>query len=392
MWTHCDQPERLAPAEIPDWVQDWVSRRRPRSAGPPVSPSAGEPRTGASLAATLEQAVDETPADPQALARAEAQRQRLREQREAAVLAGLDQLDRWIVDQLNLGLSSFAQRAEQSTRTLVTRLVDAKAQGLAGRLEMLASDIVRAPEQERGDLAFERLGGLALISSAYRVQDRLPAPLKADVRRVTSWTMRREDLLADPDAPRASGDWIVVATRSEAQPDKLRRLETWLVRAGAADAAPGLALLIDFVPVSGGPASPPFSAGEAFSGEVVFYPSATPLRGLLASRAPVSTRADWPTWPKGLGPALDAYEDALARQPWLEYWPLGSSGLSMACLSGGRMGLADAAGRALPLHRAQSDALAVMLGLSPISALFIWDGACATLLAADTPIGRWHDG
>ncbi len=69
------------------------------------------------MAAALQEADAATPADPKAAARAEAQRQRLKAEREATVLAGLDDLDRWVVDQINLGLAGFAQRAGQSTRT-----------------------------------------------------------------------------------------------------------------------------------------------------------------------------------------------------------------------------------------------------------------------------------
>ena len=119
------------------------------------------------------------PADPKAAARAEAQRQRLREDREAAVLAGIDEFERWILDQLNLGLAGFAQRAAHSAKTLSTRLVDAKAQGLASRLEMLGTDVYRVPEQMRADLVLEQLAALTLICSAYRNQDRLPPALKA---------------------------------------------------------------------------------------------------------------------------------------------------------------------------------------------------------------------
>jgi len=396
MWMHCDKPERFEQGPSPDWVQDWLSRRRPKGAPRPRTDTkadiADALRTGASIAAALDEAVEEKPLDPKAAARAEAQRQRLREEREASVLAGLDDLDRWISDQLNLGLAGFAQRAAQSAKTLSTRLVDAKAQGLAGRVEALAADIYRAPEQMRGDLAFERLAALSLISSAYRNQERLPPPLKADVRRVTSWSVRREELLADSEAPRLAGDWIVAATRSEIQPDKLRRLETWLLHATPRDAAPAVALLIDFVPVSGGPASSPFIAGETLAGEVVFYPSATPLRGQLATRSPARANVDWPAFPEGLQSALAAYEAALARQPWLDYWPLGARGLTVERLSANQLALADAGGRLLPLERAQTDVLTPMLGLKPFSALFTWDGWAASLLAADTPIGRWHEG
>jgi hypothetical protein len=61
-------------------------------------------------------------------------------------------------------------------------------------------------------------------------------------------------------------------------------------------------------------------------------------------------------------------------------------------LSANQLALADAGGRLLPLERAQTDVLTPMLGLKPFSALFTWDGWAASLLAADTPIGRWHEG
>src|SRR5262249_24943223 len=148
----------------------------------------------------------------------------------ASVLAGLDELDLWIADQLNHGLSGFAADAQKSCRTLSARLVDAKAAGLAGQLDALAADVFRVSEAQRGELVIERLGAMALLAGAYRRQDALPAALKADVRRTVGWTVNREDLLADPEALRVKALWMVVAARSEVQPDKLRRLETWLLR------------------------------------------------------------------------------------------------------------------------------------------------------------------
>jgi hypothetical protein len=226
MWMHCDKPERFEPSAAPDWVQDWLLRRRPKAAGPAPSADkagAGGSKGGASMAAALSEAGEARPIDPKALARAEAQRQRLKEERETTVLAGLDDLDRWVLDQLNLGLAGFAQRAVQSTRTLSTRLVDAKAPGLATRLDMLSADVFRVPEQMRGDLVLERLGALTLIAAAYRNRELLPPALRADVRRAVGWTVKREELLADPEAPRVAADWIVAAVQSEVQPDKLRR-------------------------------------------------------------------------------------------------------------------------------------------------------------------------
>ncbi len=116
------------------------------------------------------------------------------------------------------------------------------------------------------------------------------------------------------------------------------------------------------------------------------------MRAQLATRSPARAHVDWPAFPEGLHTALTAYEAALGRQPWLDYWPLGASGLTIERLSANQLALADAGGRVLPLERAQTDALTPMLGLRPLSGLFTWDGWSATLLAAETPIGRWHEG
>jgi hypothetical protein len=394
MWMHCDRPERFEPGPSPAWVQDWLSRRRPKATSPSTSGDKPNeaPRKPASMAQALQETGEAEVSDPKAIARAEAQRQRLRENREATVLAGLDELDRWILDQLNLGLAGFAQRAVASTKTLSTRLVDAKAPGLASLLEMLSTDVFRVPEQMRGDLVLERLTALALISAAYRNQERLPPALKADVRRATGWTVKREELLGDIDAPRLSTDWIVATTQSEVQPDKLRRLETWLLNAAPTPDGPNVALLIDFVPVSVGPSASPFSAGETLKGEVVFYPSATPLRGQLARHEAARADVPWPALPQGLQGALCAYETALARQPWLDRWPLAASDLTIERIAPQQLVLAGDATLALPIERSQTDDLLPLLGVGPISALCTWDGRFARLLAANTAIGRWDRG
>ena len=105
----------------------------------------------------------------------------------------------------------------------------------------------------------------------------------------------------------------MAATRSEVQPDKLRRLETWLLSAQSNDGVPTMALLIDFVPVSGGPAAPPFAAGEMLAGEVVFYPSMSPLRGQLVARSTAASRAAWPALQDRLPAAMAVFEAALTH-------------------------------------------------------------------------------
>src|SRR5215510_164076 len=118
----------------PDWVNDWLARRR----GPATrssAPNNAEAKPKASIATALE---PETPVvDPKAQARAAAQRERSRAEREAAILAGLEELDLWILDQLERGLAGFQSVAREQCSLAARRLVDAKASGLAARIEQL---------------------------------------------------------------------------------------------------------------------------------------------------------------------------------------------------------------------------------------------------------------
>src|SRR5215813_7024905 len=184
----------------PDWVNDWLGRRRGPGAARSASPDKAEAKAKVSIDAALEQ---ESPApDPKAQARAAAQRERNRAEREAAILAGMEELDLWILDQLERGLAGFQSIAREQCGLAARRLVDAKASGLASRIEQLPAALFGLPESLRTDFLIEKFGELHLIAEAYRHQAELPEAMKADLRLVIGWTMTREELLNEPQATR----------------------------------------------------------------------------------------------------------------------------------------------------------------------------------------------
>ena len=368
----------FAKAERPDWVSDWLAKRR----GPATPAADAEPKAAVSLAAAPEPEV----VDPEAAARAAAQRERNRAEREASILDGLDDLDRWLLDQLDGGLAGFPKVAAERCRLLARRLVDAKAASLASRVEMLPTTLFGLPEALRGDFLVEKLGELHLMAEAYRRQDALPPALKADIRLAIGWTLTREALLAEPEAPKARGIWMVLATVNEIQPDRLRRLETWLARLGDGE-GPRFAVLIDFVPAAAGAVKGTYSAGEIFEADLVFYPSAAPLRAVIARQLDSAAPGGrWPSPPDDVAAALDGYEASLAARPWLGDWPIGIRGAVVARDDDGFV-LSEDSG-ALRLHSENEDALLPLLGLSGIDAFGLWDGRHLDLKYAETPLGR----
>jgi SWIM zinc finger len=127
MWMRAEGKITFAGADAPEWVRDWVRRRKPASGA-----STSEEKEAISLPKNLAEAGTEesiSEIDPKAEARAAATRERSHRDRENAILAGLDDLDRWLADQVESGLASFAGHAGKSCRSIAQRLVDAKASG-----------------------------------------------------------------------------------------------------------------------------------------------------------------------------------------------------------------------------------------------------------------------
>src|SRR5262249_42319704 len=149
-------------------------------------------------------------------------------------------------------------------------------------------------------------------------------------------------------------------------------------------------------PVSAGAQTPPYSAGELLSAELAFYPSATPLRAHIANRepAPFDPLGETPPWPRflaGLGQALAGYDASIARQPWLDAWPLTASEVRLVGGEKDKLLLASSDGVALPLNMLQADVALPLLGLHDIAIAGLWDGRLFTLFAAETPLGLWHE-
>jgi hypothetical protein len=385
MWMRSDGKIPFPSAQTPEWVQDWVRRRRPSGAGA-AADEAPQPKSLSQATALQTEEID-----PKAEARAAAARERSRREREEAVLAGLDDLDRWLVDQVDAGLAGFAQHASKSCRSIAQRLVDAKAPGLASRLDSLPTCLYGLPEHTRAEVAMEQLGQLHLLAEAYRRQETLNADLRADARREVGWTQSRESLLSEDSALCVSGFWRVIGTVSEVQPDRLRRLETWLWREAATE-GPRAALLIDFVPVASGQTRGAYRTGERVGATVVFYPSARPLRALIKEITSPAQECSAPLeLPEtNLAGAMTEYEDALCQVPWANVWPMRFRDARVR-RSGERIFLCsiDNDRIALPVLTSQVSIAAPLLAMERFDGFGLWDGYSFRLCFAQTQLGKW---
>lgn len=353
-------------ADVPPWVVEWMGRRKGGAAA--TAPTHNTP----SLAAVVEQA-DAAP-DPKAEARREAQRVKREAETGAAIRAGLADLESWISDQLRSGLAGLLANLPARCRQVAARMVDARMGALAARLDELPARIQALPPARRVDALVAELSNLVLMSRAWG-DGSAPDP---GLRRQIATTEARDVLLADPSAPRVTALWSVSATREVTRRDGLVAQSTWLANQGE---GPVFALLQDFFPASAGRRSAAFVEGEVFGAELVFFPSAYPLRAQIVQRCDAGASAP----PPAPQDPLEAFALALGREPWIAEVPLL---LPESRLAQAEDGAIWWQGRARALPVLAEDVPEVALGLQLSRAAMVWDGHQGRMLEAETPLGR----
>jgi hypothetical protein len=348
--TVAGNPDQLAEQAPPPWVAEWLEART-RSAERRQERAAkqDEPANAAKRAATSAKSAAA---------------------REAKVAAGVAELQRWLADQLRVGLAALQARAPGDFDTLAARMVDAQAPGLA-RLLREAGSLANSGEgwQERLLAALARLH---LLANAYPRLASLAPAAQADVRNAMGFTLRQEELLAEAGV---HDSWAVLGRQLEEE-DKLRVQRTWLW--GINSARP--ALLLDFA-APGQQLQPGPTPGTTIEAELVFYPSATPLRALLREQQRLQGGVPQ-LRPLPLLEAQASYTAALTQNPWLERWPLLLGPVRLA-RNEQHWSVVDEAGNGLLLHPRFAAAWRYLAasGGEPCSLFGVWDGTTLMPLA-----------
>jgi hypothetical protein len=373
LWINAEVVMPFAPAETPDWVTDWLGRRR--GGGAPKPSVAAAPKDIG--AAGIPEPEAQAPEDAKIIARREAASAKRSEDTQRAIFDALDALEQWIGDQLKHGLSAFIDDATARCRRIAARLVDGKAAALAGRIDELPARLLALPAGDRVRGAVVELGRLVLLARAFRAN-----PKDAEVRRAIAAAEAREAVIADPRALRVTGMWEVLAERVETRRDGLVSQTTWLLNLSGA--IPHFAMLLDFFPASVGRRGSVFTPGEQFAGELIFYPAAAPLRALLLSRESGGAPAlSWPTPARSLSDALTV---PFIAAPWTLDVPfLLPAGRIVQDEAGGSWWRSAVDDAVLPIA---TEVEGLIRGTDLMATAAIWSGSRLHILAAQSAWGR----
>jgi Family of unknown function (DUF5691)/SWIM zinc finger len=328
----------IGQGQPPEWAGTWLELRASRAEA---------------AAARAERPAD---ADPAA-------RERRLEAREKKVAAGIEELDRWLADLMRRGLDSARGEGYRFWDAMGARLVDAQASGLGRSVRALGSAATAGGSWPH--LLLEGSARLHLLCEAYRRAEKLPEPLRADVRSLVGWTTKEEDL--DP-TDGLDDRWLVVGRRVD-DTGQVITARTFMLGEASGRFALHLAFGVD--------AAPPTvlaMPGQAFRATLAFYPSATPLRAAVRPMLmPDGEVASIPVQ-EGIGEVVRRHAERLALNPFLDAWPVTLADV-VPVLRGDRLLARDAAGTALPIvPAARAARLLAVSGGRPLTIIGEWDG------------------
>ncbi|MFD5158497.1 SWIM zinc finger family protein [Streptomyces hawaiiensis] len=275
----------VPPGQAPQWAAQWTAGRRGRAEEKKAGDGSGAPSGSA---------------DPEAA-------RRRAERRAERVTAGAVELEQRLVDLLRGGLATAEQAGYGLWGETAARMVDAQAQGLAGRVRELGAIPSTGPGWPVRLL--EECALLHLLGRGWLRRERLPDGLAATVR-------SRMGLSASADGPPLRDHWLVLAQYDTTDP-RLTTRRIWLHGA----ASHRTVLLLSYGAAGRAP-EPALPVGLSLEAEVSAYPGAGQPRVALGEQfappAPATIR------PPGMttSQAAARYGDALREDPWLESVPV----------------------------------------------------------------------
>lgn len=374
MLIQAQSPSDFSPSTTPQWVTEWLGRRRTTA---PQQTQSNQPKS--LLQATAAAAEEPKADDPAAIAKRQQASLKRQEVNQAMIAEGLADVQQWVSDQLTSGLMSFLDSMTQRCRMIAARLVDNKAAALASRIDEMPSRIMALPSEEQPDTAIRELGKIIVLAKAWQLD-----PLEPQVARDVGATERKDDVINNPDSIRVNGTWEIVGEQIRSRRDGLVSQSAWFMRLGEDD-LPRFALLLDFFPASVGRRVPFYVIGSQYTATMVYYPSKAPLRAIALDVAQTQDDLGWPqsqtTDPLS---GILHYADAV---PWQLEYPIQLPTGRIVSTNKTIWWRTDT-GAELPLVHEGHMFMPQIQGIPLTQAVGIWDGARLTLLSVRTPWGK----
>ncbi|MEM1124645.1 MAG: SWIM zinc finger family protein, partial [Bacteroidota bacterium] len=191
------QPDAFTVAEdIPEWVQDWQAKGTPTNQ-------------------------EITPAQEQA--RAEL-RQKNFSKRLDQMVAGLNELENWLMDTLRQGIAALEQQPSAFWQDISARMYDAKLGAIGKRIKRLP--LLIGTEEQWPDKVLSELTAFYLLVRGLRKMEELPLNIQRDLLTHAGVNTRKEELFQYGQAVKDT--WMILGVM-EGVEDNLNYRRTWVL-------------------------------------------------------------------------------------------------------------------------------------------------------------------
>jgi hypothetical protein len=237
------QKNTFAQTDEPAWVTDWLKKRTEKQ----VEKTSGEVK----------------PVDEQAQAKRQLARQ-------SKVSNGIEELTLWLKDIVRNGILQMPEKGRSWFDNMAKRMIDAQAPGLAGMIRELADTNFYEEGWQTGFM--DQLARIYLVISGYKNMPLINEPLQQDIRSWIGFTQSQEEL---KEKQGVSDKWLVLSKQTTEE-DSLTVERNWLY----GTQGNRYALVLQFI-IRGQGSQLALTPGVFIDAELVFYPSAAPLRAII---------------------------------------------------------------------------------------------------------------
>jgi hypothetical protein len=245
-------------------------------------------------------------------------------------------------------------------------MVDAQAQGIATRLQNLAS--IPFASANWPEKLLNQLGKLTLLSEAYQHLDRLDSSLQEEIRQLVGWNLKEAEVLEQGE--HVEDTWLILGQHIE-MVERGRVQRTWLIGRQSGRSA----YILQFA-FAGSTFTETFPLGRQQFATLAFWPGATPQRAMFAQRQDQIKPLQRPF------PAEESFSTFftlvahnLAQNPWQEH--------TLCCIHActpiydhhnNTWQLRDQGNQVLPLSQGEHWKLLALSGGYPLDLACEWNG------------------
>lgn len=289
--------------EMPVWVKDWIEKRKEKEE---------------KKEETLQPLPDAEQTSKQSKAKEKIQKERLDK-----VTAGVEELELWLKDLLRAGFLGVPEKEPAYWARTTTRLIDAQAKGLSSAVrELKEINYFQKPLHWQTEL-LEKTSSLFLLLQTFKKIDQLPELLQEDIKSLVGISKSQKDII-DTHNEGFKDNWLVLAKeRFRLEEDNITGQKHWLYGTETQK----IAMILEFS--FGNTPLRSLVTGTVIKAELVFYPSAYPLRAVIKNQGSTLSSVSTTTpllhsWAE----VHEQYVQKLATMPFLSVMPTFVEGLS----------------------------------------------------------------